>query len=1578
MTKSESKKSSRTSKSRGDKSGKSERGQQRRRSFVPRKKKLSADENVPMLTFGQATNFAEFQEALSTACLEKYGDLGRLIEDDEYYKPDEVKKSDHDPPLKEDGSEEDDADVISVYRATYLEAIKQRLKDIAKMKSDRSSMYAYIKSKLSTESDNEVKRHPKYGVFNKAVCPLELWLAVKERHLITTTSQDARIIKQTAAQDYSSLRQGAFESLIDFKRKFDLKYKAYVSLGNHAKDEEDQAMDFLNALDKSRYGNFVCDILNGVQMEAIKVPKNVEEVFNKANSRLEVRRSKTEGASYSTINHTPRKPKGDKKNGNKNGKPKEKPDDKDDSEKSGGDEKKKRPKKTERVRRCFRCGSTDHMIKDCPEESDEDNDNIEKKLAGMTCVRIEDVVPLAGLTLVEDHGYSSKSSDDSEDYENEFSETDSGSSSDQWTSEDDGEESVEEKVEVSTYSEPVMPWEIAMDNGSQVSIVHPRFLTNLQKCKGKFSGLVGDAAETVMKGTLPGFFDCLCSDSARISILSQADVEDNFDVQYIPGISYTVRVGNEDIVFERRNKLYVADFSDWVRDNYKESKDMLAGMTVSEREHMYTRKERRKAIEAGEFIKNAGFPSQGEAIAMARDGNLKNFPHDANDIKRHFEIYGDSPAYLRGKMTDRKASTTNQIDEGIWEQRKQQTLVSDVMHVMRKQYLVSVAQPLQLTITAPCKTLDVDGMGQALTSHINLLDSHGFKAKRVIIDPQRGLIALKGKMGDVEIDPVGAGDHLHVVDSCIRRIKETMRCVVSGLPYVLPKNRCDDLVAYASGRKNARRTKALNDNVAPRVKFTGRQIDYAVEYKAGFGDYVEAYNPAVRSNTMQERTEPCIALYPAGNVSGSWILWNMKSRSYVRRSNFKVLATPGRIIDVMNQVAGRDGIQSPDQIDDDPELENEEVVFDSAEDKVADELVLPSVPEETALRRGEELAEKEGNPPEEEEENAVPKIGDDRVDTINYGRGKRSARGVPPDRYAGVILNEGVALTQLSVKKGIDKHGKLAEESICKEFIQLFREKKALKPVKRKDVDMKAVKERIRCSMFLKEKYDGNNKFEKLKSRLVGDGSTQDRNLYPNLSSPTAKLDSIFIVLERSVRQKMFWGKMDIGGAYHNAYLYKNVGDDVIIMIISKYLTEILVKNMPELKEYVDQKSGTMWVQILKAMYGLVQSAALWFEVLSKFLKSVGFVPNPEDECVLVKNDNGKSVVIVLYVDDILVLVDDREKIDWLHKILEDEYETVELDKGDSFTYLGMVISKEKNGMTTVNMGGYTTNIVNDYEVFYKVKEVTTPATQDLFHVGDENKPLNEGEAKVFHTFVARLLYLCKRARPDIQLAVLYLCTRVKGPNVSDKRKLDRVIGFLKRTQNRKRRICGSGDASRLKGYIDSAFSSHDDGSGHTGMVVMWGDTCVMTVCKKQKIATKDSTEAELVGMSDSFAKLEWAHDFIVALGEKLREPIIYQDNMSAITLVLAVPTRRLRTKHLTARNACLHESIVKRNEASLEHKGTKLMVADTFTKPLVGEGFHLLMAVVMGWLTCNKLEELIDARNKGVRWNKSNSTKRN
>ena len=218
-----------------------------------------------------------------------------MIKDDEYFVPQAVNKADHVPPSKDDGESEDDEDILKVYHQGYVESIKQRIKDIAKMKSQRSLMYGYIQSKLGIESDNEVRQHARYAAFSREVCPLGLWLAVRETHLVTTTSRDARVIKHNAAQEYGRLRQGAFQSLIDFKRQFNLRYKAYVSLGNDAKDKEDQAIDFLKALDKSRYGEFVVEYLNRIGFGSIWIPGNIKEVYDLANARLQVKRSSKNG-----------------------------------------------------------------------------------------------------------------------------------------------------------------------------------------------------------------------------------------------------------------------------------------------------------------------------------------------------------------------------------------------------------------------------------------------------------------------------------------------------------------------------------------------------------------------------------------------------------------------------------------------------------------------------------------------------------------------------------------------------------------------------------------------------------------------------------------------------------------------------------------------------------------------------------------------------------------------------------------------------------------------------------------------------------------------------------------------------------------------------------------------------------------------------------------------------------------------------------------------------------------------------------------------------------------------------------
>jgi hypothetical protein len=69
-------------------------------------------------------------------------------------------------------------------------------------------------------------------------------------------------------------------------------------------------------------------------------------------------------------------------------------------------------------------------------------------------------------------------------------------------------------------------------------------------------------------------------------------------------------------------------------------------------------------------------------------------------------------------------------------------------------------------------------------------------------------------------------------------------------------------------------------------------------------------------------------------------------------------------------------------------------------------------------------------------------------------------------------------------------------------------------------------------------------------------------------------------------------------------------------------------------------------------------------------------------------------------------------------------------------------------------------------------------------------------------------------------------------------------------------------------------------------IVVLMG-IAIISFSKKQKIATKDLTEAEIVALSDMMVKIEWVIEFFKSFGiVEVPRPIVYQDNKSAIALV--------------------------------------------------------------------------------------------
>ena len=62
--------------------------------------------------------------------------------------------------------------------------------------------------------------------------------------------------------------------------------------------------------------------------------------------------------------------------------------------------------------------------------------------------------------------------------------------------------------------------------------------------------------------------------------------------------------------------------------------------------------------------------------------------------------------------------------------------------------------------------------------------------------------------------------------------------------------------------------------------------------------------------------------------------------------------------------------------------------------------------------------------------------------------------------------------------------------------------------------------------------------------------------------------------------------------------------------------------------------------------------------------------------------------------------------------------------------------------------------------------ENVTPAISDLFQVDEACRKLDTPTADLFHRFVARFLYVAKRARPDLEVAVVFLCKRLKASNI--------------------------------------------------------------------------------------------------------------------------------------------------------------------------------------------------------------------
>ena len=113
------------------------------------------------------------------------------------------------------------------------------------------------------------------------------------------------------------------------------------------------------------------------------------------------------------------------------------------------------------------------------------------------------------------------------------------------------------------------------------------------------------------------------------------------------------------------------------------------------------------------------------------------------------------------------------------------------------------------------------------------------------------------------------------------------------------------------------------------------------------------------------------------------------------------------------------------------------------------------------------------------------------------------------------------------------------------------------------------------------------------------------------------------------------------------------------------------------------------------------------------------------------------------------------------------------ITRGIKHTFVGVDIEFIGNGTVVLSMDDYVKECINIYEGKTKGR-AATPAKGTLFDndEGELGELLTEEKADKFHRTTTKLLYLSKRVRIDIDLAVSYLCTRVASPTYGDKEKL--------------------------------------------------------------------------------------------------------------------------------------------------------------------------------------------------------------
>ena len=465
----------------------------------------------------------------------------------------------------------------------------------------------------------------------------------------------------------------------------------------------------------------------------------------------------------------------------------------------------------------------------------------------------------------------------------------------------------------------------------------------------------------------------------------------------------------------------------------------------------------------------------------------------------------------------------------------------------------------------------------------------------------------------------------------------------------------------------------------------------------------------------------------------------------------------------------------------------------------------------------------------------------------------------------------------------------------------------------------------IGCKWIFKKKRGVDGKVETFKARLVAKGYTQKEGVdYEETFSPVAMLKSIRILLSIAASLDYEIWQMDVKTAFLNGYL-----DESIYMV------------QPE--GFVAKGQEQKVCKLLRSIYGLKQASRSWNLRFDETIKTYGFEQNVDEPCVYKCIDNKKVVFLVLYVDDILLIGNDVEKLSNVKKWLAEQFQMKDL--GEASYVLGIQIIRDRSKkLLALSQASYIGKVLARFSM-QNSKKGLLPARHGIALSKEQcpKTPQEEEDMRrvPYASAVGSLMYAMLCTRPDICYAVGIVSRYQSNPGLDHWIAVKHILKYLRRTRNYML-VYSGGDLNPI-GYTDSDFQSDRDSRKSTsGSVFTLGGGAIVWRSIKQSSIADSTMEAEYIAACEAAKEAVWLRKFFTDLEvvPDMDKPLVlYCDNSGAVAN-LKEPWSHKRGKHIERKYHLIRE-IVHRGDVSLTKIVMEHNLADPFTKTLASKPFE-------------------------------------